>query len=40
MSRVFCDDIMIGFIMVYHDSAKENEYGNEDAYGILLFMTL
>ncbi|GAA0343624.1 GNAT family N-acetyltransferase [Bacillus carboniphilus] len=29
---------MIGFIMMYHDTAEENEYGNESCYGVLRFM--
>jgi len=35
---IYNDDTMIGFIMMYHDTAEENEYGDEDAYGILRFM--
>lgn len=35
---IYDDDTMIGFIMMYHDTAEENEYGDEEAYGILRFM--
>lgn len=35
---IYNDNTMIGFIMMYHDTAEENEYGDEDAYGILRFM--
>ncbi|WP_042144296.1 GNAT family N-acetyltransferase [Paucisalibacillus sp. EB02] len=35
---IYYDDTMIGFIMMYHDTAEENEYGDEEAYGILRFM--
>lgn len=35
---IYDDDVMIGFIMMYHDTAEENEYGDEEAYGILRFM--
>ena len=35
---IYDDDTMIGFIMMYHDTAGENEYGDEEAYGILRFM--
>ena len=34
---IYDDDTMIGFIMMYHDTAEENDYG-EEAYGILRFM--
>lgn len=35
---IYNDATMIGFIMMYHDTADENEYGDEEAYGILRFM--
>lgn len=35
---IYDEDTMIGFIMMYHDTADENEYGDEEAYGILRFM--
>lgn len=35
---IYDDEIMIGFIMMYHDTAEENEYGDDEAYGILRFM--
>ncbi|WP_416150111.1 GNAT family N-acetyltransferase [Salipaludibacillus sp. HK11] len=35
---IYDKDTMIGFIMMYHDTAGENEYGNEACYGILRFM--
>ncbi|WP_054711231.1 GNAT family N-acetyltransferase [Bacillus sp. JCM 19041] len=35
---IYDDATMIGFIMMYHDTAEENEYGDEDSYGILRFM--
>ncbi|WP_208394335.1 GNAT family N-acetyltransferase [Shouchella lehensis] len=39
MTYAIYDDVtMIGFIMMYHDTAEENEYGDEDCYGILRFM--
>ncbi|MBM7839427.1 diamine N-acetyltransferase [Alkalihalobacillus xiaoxiensis] len=35
---IYHDVTMVGFIMMYHDTAEENEYGDEEAYGILRFM--
>lgn len=35
---IYDDETMIGFVMMYHDTAEENEYGDEEAYGILRFM--
>ncbi|MCG7344909.1 GNAT family N-acetyltransferase [Sporosarcina sp. ACRSL] len=35
---IYDDETMIGFIMMYNDTAEENEYGDEAAYGILRFM--
>ncbi|MBB4826646.1 diamine N-acetyltransferase [Sporosarcina luteola] len=35
---IYNEDTMIGFIIMYHDTAEENEYGDEEAYGILRFM--
>lgn len=29
---------LIGFIMMYRDTAEENDYGDEESYGILRFM--
>ncbi|WP_047984082.1 GNAT family N-acetyltransferase [Ornithinibacillus californiensis] len=35
---IYHHETMIGFIMMYHDTAEENEYGEEPCYGILRFM--
>ena len=35
---IYVQEKMIGFIMLYHDTANENEYGDEPCYGILRFM--
>lgn len=35
---IYNEDTMIGFTMIYHDSAEENEFGDEDCYGICRFM--
>ncbi len=35
---IYNDDIMIGFVMMYHDTAEENEDGDEECYGICRFM--
>ncbi|WP_416150104.1 hypothetical protein ACM26V_03670 [Salipaludibacillus sp. HK11] len=35
---IYVKDTMIGFIMMYHDTAEENEYGNKACYGVLRFM--
>jgi len=35
---IYDDETMVGFVMMYHDTAEENEYGDEEAYGILRFM--
>ena len=35
---IYDGETMIGFIMMYHDTAEENEYGDEACYGILRFM--
>ncbi|MCM1988895.1 GNAT family N-acetyltransferase [Oceanirhabdus seepicola] len=32
------DDTVIGFIMMYYDTAEENDYGDEECYGICRFM--
>lgn len=35
---IYDGEEMIGFIMMYHDTPKENEYGDEACYGVLRFM--
>lgn len=32
------DDEVVGFVMMYHDDAEENEYADEACYGICRFM--
>lgn len=35
---IYADEKMVGFIMMYHDTAEENEFEDEACYGILRFM--
>ncbi|WP_196493887.1 GNAT family N-acetyltransferase [Ornithinibacillus caprae] len=35
---IYDEETMIGFIMLYHDTTEENEYGDEPCYGILRLM--
>ncbi|QTD42986.1 GNAT family N-acetyltransferase [Sporosarcina sp. Te-1] len=35
---IYAEEKMVGFIMMYYDTAEENEFGDEACYGILRFM--
>ncbi|MGE8205721.1 GNAT family N-acetyltransferase [Heyndrickxia sp. NPDC080065] len=35
---IYHNDDMVGFILMYYDNADENEYGDENCYGVLRFM--
>ena len=35
---IYYKEEVVGFIMMYHDTAEDNEYGDEAAYGILRLM--